>query len=96
MADYTANINVRIDPNTKKEAENLFKDLGMNISTAINLFLKQSIRNQGLPFSISRNVPNAETIKALKEAEYISNNPEKYGSYSLDEFKKLLIAEDTD
>lgn len=94
MADYTANINVRIDPETKREAENLFKDLGMNISTAINLFLKQSIRNQALPFSVTKNIPNAQTIEALKEAETILKNPQSYKTYSFDEFQTMLISED--
>jgi DNA-damage-inducible protein J len=82
MAEYTANINIRTDKTTKKLAEDLFKDLGMNLSTAINLFLRQSIRNRALPFAITKNVPNAETIEALKEAEQILKNPEKYKSYN--------------
>jgi addiction module antitoxin, RelB/DinJ family len=94
MNNQNTNINIRIDSTTKEEAELLFKDLGMNMSTAINLFLKQSIRNKGLPFTVTKNVPNNETIKAIKEAEEISKHPKEYKTYSLNEFENLLIAED--
>ena len=94
MTELSANINIRIDETTKKEAENLFKDLGMNISTAINLFLRQSIRNQALPFSITKNIPDAETIEAMKEAELILKNPKKYKSYdNMKDLKKALLGD---
>nr|WP_314114605.1 type II toxin-antitoxin system RelB/DinJ family antitoxin [uncultured Leptotrichia sp.] len=45
---------INIDEETKKEAQELFKDLGMNLTTAINIFLKQAIREQGIPFEIGK------------------------------------------
>jgi len=47
-----ANINIRIDDDLKKEAESLFNDLGLNMTTAISLFLKQCVLCQGIPFEI--------------------------------------------
>ena len=92
MDSLSSNINIRIDRETKKEAEILFKDLGINMSTAINLFLKQSIRDQALPFSVTKNIPNYETIEALKEAALIFEHPEKYNSYNnMEDLKKALL-----
>ncbi|MFL0198730.1 type II toxin-antitoxin system RelB/DinJ family antitoxin [Clostridium sp. WILCCON 0269] len=47
-------VNVRMDENLKKEAEKLFDDLGMNMSTAINIFIRQSLNMGGIPFTITR------------------------------------------
>ena len=92
MNGQSTNINIRIDAVTKSEAEALFKDLGMTVSTAINLFLKQSIRNQALPFSITKNIPNAETTKALEEAKLILKEANKRKSYSnMKDLKKALL-----
>jgi len=81
MADYGTNITLRIDEKTKREAEALFKDLGLNMSSAITLFLKQSIRDQALPFTIQK-VPNSETMEAFREVADILKNPDKYKSYT--------------
>ena len=49
----TVNTSIKIDEETKKEAQKLFKDLGLSLSTAINIFLKQAIREKGIPFYIN-------------------------------------------
>ncbi len=54
--------NISLDPQLKQESQELFADLGIDLSTAITLFLKQSLRVQGLPFAVTREKPNAETI----------------------------------
>ena len=54
--EKTSNINIRIDDKLKKEAEKLFNDLGINMSSAINVFLKQSVREQKIPFEIRKNI----------------------------------------
>ena len=52
------NVNIRMDEGLKKQAENLFSDLGMNMSTAFNVFVRQAVREQGIPFEITKkNVP---------------------------------------
>lgn len=85
------NTNITLDPNLKLSAQNLFSDLGLDLSTAITLFLKQAIREQGIPFEIKREIPNKETIDALSEFEEMKKDKTKYKRYSLpeafDEFK---------
>jgi addiction module RelB/DinJ family antitoxin len=51
----TTSMNLRIDKTLKKEAETLFETLGINMTTAINIFLRQSVRDQGIPFQITAN-----------------------------------------
>lgn len=71
----TTNVSIRVDSEVKEQAEKLFSDLGMNMSTAFNVFVRQAIREGGLPFQVSTRVPNAETIEAMKEAEQIASDP---------------------
>ena len=71
----TANLTVRIDTSVKSEAEKLFEDLGMSISTAFNIFLRQAVRAQAIPFTISRGITNRMTLTAMREAEQIANDP---------------------
>ncbi len=75
-----AMINVRVDDKVKKEAAELFADLGMDTSTAINLFLRQAIVCNGIPFAIKR--PSAETIAALQEVEEMEAHPDNYKGYN--------------
>lgn len=63
------NVTLRVDEDLKKQAENLFSELGMNLTTAFNIFLRQSVREQQIPFRISKNVPNAVTLAAMDAAE---------------------------
>lgn len=67
----TANINVRIDPETKLNAEKLFSSFGITITDAINIFLRKSIMEGGLPFEVKQPRYNAETEEALNEAKAI-------------------------
>lgn len=84
MGKETTNINIRMDKELKEEAEILFNELGMNMTTAFNIFLRQSVRQQKIPFEISLNTPNAKTIAAIEEAEKISRDPntKRYSSFS--------------
>ena len=69
------NLTIRVDANIKSDAEKLFEDLGMSISTAFNIFLRQAIRMQAIPFTIARGITNRATIAAMREAERIANDP---------------------
>ena len=88
----TVNISIKIDEETKKEAQKLFKDLGLSLSTAINIFLKQAIREKGIPFYINSLPENSELAQAFEEAKQIKKNPSNYRSYSSPEemFKDVL------
>ena len=71
----TTNFSVRMDSDVKKQCEALYSELGMNLTTAINVFLRQSIRAGGFPFEVRVDIPNKETIAAMLEAEKISKDP---------------------
>ncbi len=73
MANNTSAININVDSNIKKEATELFNSLGLNMSTAINLFLRKSINEGGIPFEIKISKPTRALKKALKEAKKIEN-----------------------
>lgn len=62
-----ANLTMRIDDELKKQAEELFNELGMNMTTAFTIFAKQAVREQRIPFNITMDIPNADTIRAIEE-----------------------------
>ena len=70
----TTNFSVRMDSDIKKQCEALYSELGMNLTTAINVFLRQSLRVGGLPFDVRVQQPNKETIAAMLEAERIARD----------------------
>lgn len=71
MASYTTTLNVNVDAKTKEEATRILKELGLNMTTAVNMFLAQIVRRDGIPFEVVNNKPSREVIKALKEADKI-------------------------
>ncbi len=82
----TTNVSIRMDTELKAQADELFAELGMNLSTAFNIFVRQSLREGGIPFEIRTDRPNKETIAAMLEAENIAKRPEcKKGYTDLDE-----------
>lgn len=84
------NINIRTDVETKREAEALFSALGLNMTTAINVFLKKSIQYGGIPFEVRSETPNATTIAAFEEGKAILSDPNRKGYGSMEELKKAL------
>ena len=85
MNGNTTNISIRMDSSLKTQADALFSELGMNITTAFNIFVRQALREGGIPFSITLNQPNAETLAALTEAERIATDPTVKGYTNIDE-----------
>ena len=85
MATSTTNISIRMDTELKVQAEELFAQLGMNMSTAFNVFVRQALRQGGIPFKITIDRPNKETLAAMREAERITNDPSVKGYTDLDE-----------
>ena len=77
----TTNINIRVDKKLKKDAEYLFKELGITMSSAISMFLKTAIREEGIPFKVTKNKINDTTKKALAEYKKM-NDEKKYKRYS--------------
>lgn len=90
----TTNINVRVDPELKQSAESLFNDLGLNMSSAITMFLKSAVSHDGIPFEVRRQTPNAETRAALAEYAQMKEHPEDYKRYnSFDELADEVLGD---
>lgn len=88
----TTKLNIRIDKFTKEQAEKIFNQLGLNMTTAINMFLIATIRENGIPFELKLDTPNKETIEAIEEGRKMlkdSNTP-KYSN--MEDLKKALEA----
>ena len=85
----STNLNIRIDKTIKETSEKVFEDLGLNMTTAINMFLRQVIRVNGIPFEIKRNIPNQETIEAIEESIRLANDNSK-GYSSIEDLKNAL------
>ncbi len=86
----TTNFSVRMDSDIKKQCEALYSELGMNLTTAINVFLRQSLRVGGLPFEVRIEQPNKETVAAMLEAERISHDPSVKRYSDVEEALKAL------
>ena len=65
----SSTITVRVEDKLKKEAGDVFREVGMDMSTAITIYLKQVVRTNGIPFPVTAETPNALTLKAIQEAE---------------------------
>ncbi len=86
--------NISIDAETKAKAQAMLADFGMDLSTAVNIFLKQMIYEGAIPFAISREVPNRVTLDAMKEAHEMFVSPESYKKYnSVDSMMEDILGE---
>ena len=86
----TSVINIRTEPETKKQIENLFSKFGISISDAVNIFFRQSLMQGGLPFKMQLPKPNPETIAAIED---VNNNRNMSRTFdSVDELMKDLNA----
>ena len=86
----TAATQIRIDAQVKRDATILFQSLGLDMSSAVNLFLRQCILRRGIPFAIEVPDYNQETLEAMAEARRISKNPSVKSYDSMDELKAAL------
>ena len=84
----TTNITMRIDTNVKLQLQELMSDLGLDMTTFFTMAAKQAIREQRIPFQISRDNFNSETLEAFKEVEEMKKNLSMVKSY--DSFRDLL------
>ena len=86
-----SNMTIRIEPNLKKEASDLFQSLGLDLSTATGIFYIQALRCHGLPFSVVVDEePNKKTYMAMKDAE---NDTNMSGPFeSVDDLIEALLA----
>ena len=86
----TTNLNIRTDKEIKEAAEKIYSSLGLNMTTAINMFLRASIRENGIPFDLKLDIPSDETIKAIEEGRMIAKDKNVTAYDSMDDLRKAL------
>ena len=86
----TTNLNIRTDKAIKDQAEAIFNELGLNMTTAVNIFLRTAIRENGIPFDLRLDVPNEATASAIEEGRRLMADPSAPRYSSMDELKAAL------
>lgn len=86
----TDTINIRIEPEVKKQAERKLNNLGLTMTEAVKIFLRQVILTDSIPFAIKMPKYNLETLEAIEEAEAISGDKNVKGFANVDELFKEL------
>ncbi len=84
--------NISIDEDIKPKAQEMLAEFGLDLSTAVNMFLRHMLREKAIPFEIRKDVPNVTTMEALAEAEEMGKNPEASRTFSsVDELMEDLL-----
>ena len=83
------NLNIRTDSDVKAAAEAIFEELGMNMTTAVNIFLRQTIRENGIPFELKL-TPNRTTLDAIEEGRRIAHDPSQKGYRDIESLRAAL------
>lgn len=86
----TTNLNIRTDKDIKDQAEAIFNELGLNMTTAVNIFLRTAIREHGIPFELKLEVPNETTAAAIEEGRRLMADPSTPKYSSMDDLKAAL------
>ena len=86
----TTNLNIRIDKEIKDQAERIFSELGLNMTTAINIFLRTTIRENAIPFALKLDEPNEITAAAIEEGRRIASDSSVKGFKNMDDLKAAL------
>lgn len=86
----TTNLNIRTEKVVKDQAESIFNELGLTMTTAINLFLRTTIRENGIPFVLKLDEPNEITAKAIEEGRRIAADNSIKGYKSMEALKMAL------
>ena len=86
----TTNLNIRMDKDIKDQADRIFSELGLNMTTAINMFLRTTIRENGIPFALKLDVPNETTAAAIEEGRRSDADSSVKGYTNMDDLKAAL------
>lgn len=86
----STNLNIRTDKEVKIAAERIFEELGLNMTTAVNIFLRQTIRENGIPFELKLNVPNDVTAAAIEEGRKLAYDKNASGYTNMNDLKAAL------
>lgn len=84
------NLNIRTDKAIKDKAEEIFNELGLNMTTAVNMFLRTAIREHGIPFELKLDAPNETTAAAITEGRKLMEDPSAPRYSSMDALKAAL------
>lgn len=88
------NINIRMDADLKRQFEAFCADIGMTMTTAINVFARKAVRENRIPFEISGDTPNAETVEAIREVKRMKADPSMGKTYTdVDQMVEDLLAD---
>ncbi len=90
MKMESTNLNIRTDKEVKAAAERIFAELGLNMTTAVNLFLRQAIRENGIPFPLKLDVPNDTTASAIEEGRRLARDGSVRGYTDMEALKAAL------
>ncbi|MDN5307859.1 MAG: DNA protein [Eubacteriaceae bacterium] len=90
MMATSTNLNIRTDKGVKEAAEKIFGELGLNMTTAVNIFLRQAIRENGIPFEMKLSVPNQETLAAIAEGRKLAKDSSVKGYSNMDDLRAAL------
>lgn len=88
----SANLNVRTDVAIKEQSEEIFSEMGLSLSAAINIFLRQVVREQRIPFEITLNTPNKTTLAAFREGKRLLGDPAAPSYSDMSSLRKALDA----
>ena len=86
----TTNLNIRVDKDIKDQADKIYSELGLNMTTAINMFLRTTIREHGIPFSLKLDVPNEVTAAAIEEGRRIASDSNVEGYTNMEDLRAAL------
>lgn len=86
----STNLNIRTDKEVKIAAERIFEELGLNMTTAVNIFLRQTIRENGIPFELKLNVPNDVTAAAIEEGKKLAYDKTATSYTNMNDLKAAL------
>lgn len=84
------NLNIRTDKEIKEQSDKIFAELGLTMTSAINMFLRATIRENGIPFSLKLDSPNSVTSEAIEEGRRVAYDKNVKGYTSIDDLKKAL------
>ena len=84
------NLNIRTDSEIKAAADKIFAALGLDMSTAVNIFLRQAIRQGGLPFEVKLDIPNETTAAAIEEGRALMHDESAVGYHTMDDLRAAL------
>lgn len=96
MAGNTTNVTIRLNKDLRDTASDFFEGLGMSLSTAINIFIRKCMMEDGIPFDIGYGAPSKKLMEAMLEAEQIAKDPNVKGYSSMAELVADLEREDDD